>query len=103
MEAAGVEPASGKTLQNLLLTAPALAPPAFELGGNRPEWLSDGGSSLADLPGTTGGTTTRIEDTREPFLPISRERPVVLHRDLDAVTEEVGFVLWQRTGSVESS
>ena len=59
--------------------------------------------SLPCLPSTTGGTTTGVEDTSEPLLPVSGERPVVLHRDLDAVTEEVGFVLWQRTGSIESS
>jgi hypothetical protein len=44
-----------------------------------------------------------VEDASEPLLPVSGERPVVLHCDLDAVTEEVGLVLWQRAGSVESS
>ncbi len=67
-------------------------PPALESGGNRPEWLSDGGSGLTHLSGTTGGTTSWVEDASEPLLPASGERPVMFHGDLDAVPEEVGLV-----------
>lgn len=71
---------------------PNRQPPAFQSGGNWPEWLSDGGSGLTHLSGTTGDTTPWVEDASEPLLPVSGERPVVFRRDLDAVTEEVGLV-----------
>ena len=66
-------------------------PPALESGGNRRAHPSDAGFRLADLPSTTGGTTPWVEDASEPLLPVSGECPVVLHRDLDAVSEELSL------------
>ena len=80
---------------------PNRQPPAFESGGDRPGCPRDGGSDLADLPGTTGSTTTGIEDACEPLLPISGERTVVfpvhhsVHHDSPYLARSHPFVTAQ--------